>query len=255
MFSFKDSVIKVILLILFISGSIVIFQYPAKLLNMENYVIPLSHTLALLIFIVLIRKENIKEDLKKFKRNKSSFLIYAILPLLSVTFLIVEIPVMLMLPNWSNLTGISSIKSSNVAIMIVYAILLIPVLEGLLFRGLFLDSFLKIYSPLKAIIYSSILFSIIHINPMQTLSAFLSGLIIGWLYYKTESLLPCILFHSIINSANGFLFKYFSPNSIFLIEHNFSYTIFYLICLSFLAVSILIINKNLNNKLVVLKNG
>jgi len=254
MFSLKDSIIKVFLLVLFISGIIVIFQYPAKLLDLENYAIPISHTLALLIFIILIRKEDIKEDFKKFKQNKSSFLIYSILPLLSITFFIVEIPVVLILPNWSNLTGISSIKSSNVTTIIIYAVILIPVLEELLFRGLFLDSFLKIYSPVKAIIYSSVLFSIIHINPMQTLSAFLGGLIIGWLYYKTASLLPCILFHSIINSSNGFLFKYFSPNGIYFKEYNFSYILFYLICLSLLVFFILIINKSFKKKFIVLKN-
>ena len=74
-----------------------------------------------------------------------------------------------------------------------------PVLEELLFRGIVLDGFLKTYSPVKSIIWSSIIFSLFHLNPWQAIPAFLIGLVLGYVYWKTQSLLPCIFIHFINN--------------------------------------------------------
>lgn len=45
------------------------------------------------------------------------------------------------------------------------AVLLAPVLEEMLFRGIMLDGLLKRYSPTKAIVWSAVLFGIVHLNP------------------------------------------------------------------------------------------
>ncbi|RAW00652.1 CPBP family intramembrane glutamic endopeptidase [Pseudochryseolinea flava] len=70
-----------------------------------------------------------------------------------------------------------------------------PVLEELIFRGVILDGLLKRYSPRKAIILSSALFGIIHLNPWQFVAATILGVFIGWIYFKTNNLLLCIIIH------------------------------------------------------------
>ncbi|WP_461205513.1 lysostaphin resistance A-like protein [Clostridium sp. DL1XJH146] len=96
-------------------------------------------------------------------------------------------------------------------------VILAPIMEELLFRGLILKGFLKHYSYKKAIFLSSLLFGIMHFNPWQFLAATLAGIFIGWCYYKTNSLLICIISHSFFNFL-GFitedLFKLFNPNYI-----------------------------------------
>ena len=80
-----------------------------------------------------------------------------------------------------------------------------PVLEELLFRGAITKALLQQYSPTKAILLSALLFGVFHINPAQILPAFLIGILFAWTYYKTASLIPCILMHVLNNSLSVFL--------------------------------------------------
>ena len=54
--------------------------------------------------------------------------------------------------------------------------------------------------PMLAILISSFIFGVIHLNPAQVPFAFAIGLIFGWLYYRTASLIPGIIGHFINNS-------------------------------------------------------
>jgi membrane protease YdiL (CAAX protease family) len=74
-----------------------------------------------------------------------------------------------------------------------------PILEELIFRGIILDGFLKIYSPSKSIILSSILFGLVHLNPWQFLSGLFIGVFMGWIYYRTNSLWLTIIIHASLN--------------------------------------------------------
>ena len=80
-----------------------------------------------------------------------------------------------------------------------------PVLEELLFRGAITHALLQQYNPTKAILISAFIFGIFHINPIQVVAAFLIGLLLAWVYYKTASLLPCILMHILNNSISVYL--------------------------------------------------
>lgn len=79
--------------------------------------------------------------------------------------------------------------------------LLAPILEELLFRGAIqarLQRSLK--NPWEAIFVSSLIFGVVHMNPAQIPFAFLLGMMFGWLYYRTGSLLPGIVGHVLNNS-------------------------------------------------------
>ena len=73
--------------------------------------------------------------------------------------------------------------------------------EELLFRGAIQGHLLrKGMKPLHAILISSAIFGVIHLNPIQVAFAFAIGLIFGWLYYRTGSLVPGIIGHFLNNS-------------------------------------------------------
>lgn len=79
--------------------------------------------------------------------------------------------------------------------------IIVPILEELLFRGAIEGHLLrKGWSPKWAIIVSALIFGLIHGNPAQIPFAFLIGLLFGWLYYRTGSLIPGIVGHIINNS-------------------------------------------------------
>lgn len=79
-----------------------------------------------------------------------------------------------------------------------------PVCEEVTFRGAIEGILLKYTSPWKAVLCSALLFGLIHMNPVQIPFAFALGILLGWLYYKTGSLVPAILSH-FINNATGFI--------------------------------------------------
>lgn len=83
-------------------------------------------------------------------------------------------------------------------------VIVAPILEELIFRGIMLGGLLTRYSPLKSILISSLLFSFVHLNPWQFIAAMISGLFLGWIYYKTRSVVPTIIMHS-VNNLVGFL--------------------------------------------------
>ena len=88
---------------------------------------------------------------------------------------------------------------------IVAITLLGPILEELLFRGGATKALLERYSPRKAIFLSALLFGVFHLNPAQIVAAFFGGLLLAWVYYRTRSLIPCILIHIVNNSISVML--------------------------------------------------
>jgi len=84
---------------------------------------------------------------------------------------------------------------------IVAVCVLAPVLEEMLFRGVLLRGFLARYPRGVAIAYSSLFFGAAHLNVYQFFLAFWLGLILGWLFERSRSLIPCIALHGATNAA------------------------------------------------------
>ena len=83
-----------------------------------------------------------------------------------------------------------------------------PVTEEVLFRGLILRGLLSRYDVRLAIVISAALFAMAHLNPWQTISASLLGVLFGWWYYRTRSIVPGLIGHALVNGsvlACGFL--------------------------------------------------
>lgn len=71
-----------------------------------------------------------------------------------------------------------------------------PIAEEYLFRGLMMRKMLKWnISPWYAIIGSSIMFGLIHLNPAQIPGAIILGIFMAWMCYRTRSLIPGIIIH------------------------------------------------------------
>ena len=74
--------------------------------------------------------------------------------------------------------------------------LLAPVVEEVVFRGAILRALLSsMKSKWGAICFTAALFALIHANPAQMPHAFLMGWLMGWLYMRTGSILPAVVFH------------------------------------------------------------
>lgn len=77
-----------------------------------------------------------------------------------------------------------------------------PVVEEVIFRGAVLRALLSAFNRhWYAIAVSALVFAVAHLNLAQMPHAFITGLLLGWIYYRTGSVLPGILLHWINNTA------------------------------------------------------
>jgi membrane protease YdiL (CAAX protease family) len=78
---------------------------------------------------------------------------------------------------------------------------LVPLIEELLFRGLFLFGLERRYGSGFALLLSSCFFGIVHMAPVPAVYATVAGLVLGALALVTRSIWPGIALHAAINAV------------------------------------------------------
>jgi membrane protease YdiL (CAAX protease family) len=89
-------------------------------------------------------------------------------------------------------------------------VLVAPIMEEILFRGVFFRSFLKHYSVKLSIILSTLLFAVLHTNAAGSFfsgfgSSLLSGAFFAWIVLKTDNIKIAIGCHVLWNLLNYIL--------------------------------------------------
>ena len=94
--------------------------------------------------------------------------------------------------------------------------LLAPVVEEMVFRGAVLRTLLSWRPDRRWLMIgvSALLFAAAHLNPAQMPHAFVIGLLLGWLYARTDSIIPGIAYHWANNTAAYVLFVFYPDPSI-----------------------------------------
>lgn len=126
----------------------------------------------------------------------------------ALSFHLLSDPIVSLFPIPDSLMEMTASVYRNPEIAFFLIVVLAPLLEELLFRGVVLDGYLKNYKPTHAIVGSALLFALIHGNMAQGFGAFFIGLVIGWIYWKTNSIIPGIIIHFVNNAFafSSFLF-------------------------------------------------
>lgn len=99
--------------------------------------------------------------------------------------------------------------------------ILAPLAEELVFRGAILRALLA-WKPSRVwamIAVSAVLFSVVHFNPAQMPHAFLIGLLLGWMYVRTGSIVPAMTFHWANNTAAYLLYRSYPDPSLHLADY------------------------------------
>lgn len=106
----------------------------------------------------------------------------------------------------------ASMSTSVVGILSIS--ILGPIAEEVCFRGGILKALFDWKKNIwLAIILSSVLFAVAHGNLMQGVGAALMGILMGWFYYRTGSIIPSILIHIVNNSLCSFLAFTYGENT------------------------------------------
>lgn len=90
---------------------------------------------------------------------------------------------------------------------VAIAVIIAPVMEEALFRGVLLQGLRRSRGPGSATLWTAIFFALYHVyNPWQIVPTFFLGLVLGWVVLTTRSLVSGILVHGAFNALSLALF-------------------------------------------------
>lgn len=179
----------------------------------DNYIEVVSFVVTALGFLLVLkfmRRNKISINKLVGKSYKKRF-IFEIPITLIVTYIggIGLILIMLFLVYCINPNILDSLQSNlisnqpkltaafTISVSFASAVLLAPIAEEFIFRGVLMNRLYNKYGRIKSIIYSSLVFFIMHMNPNPMTLCL--GISCAILVYKYKSLIPSIALHSLNN--------------------------------------------------------
>ena len=136
-------------------------------------------------------------------------------------------------------------QHKNILCLFMEIVIVNAVFNEWLFRGIILKGLLTHYSPLKAIAWSSIMFSVMHLNPPEIVLVFCLGLAIGWVYWHTRSLWCCIFMHAVIGIVAFLANLRFPDNDRIIADIIGSHYIYYVVALFVCVLTGVLIKKTI----------
>lgn len=105
----------------------------------------------------------------------------------------------------------ASLISQQPAIDFLAVVLMAPLVEELLFRGVIYDALCAFVPAGAAVVFQAMLFGSTHGTLLWILYSTLIGGVLGYVRKHTDSLWPCILMHSAFNGSS-YLFTWFAEH-------------------------------------------
>jgi uncharacterized protein len=94
---------------------------------------------------------------------------------------------------------IRDLGGGSVALVILVTVVLAPIFEELFFRGLLYPALRRRVGYKVAIFIDGLIFGILHFQPLFMISLILVGIVLAYIYEKTDSLFAPILTHAFYN--------------------------------------------------------
>ena len=97
----------------------------------------------------------------------------------------------------SRATGLTAAGS-----ILVY-LFFVPIVEEIVFRGIVLEGLVNVTNRVVAVVLSALIFAGVHAagGARQMTTAFMIGLVFGWLYLQTRSIVPTSVAHIIYDTV------------------------------------------------------
>ncbi len=191
--------------------------------DINKYIVHLSVIAAVLAvavyaLIFLLRRKNFIHEIELKKIPTASCIL---MPIFGAAVNVVMAYILALVPfpeAWISEyeAVISTIAMPNSAVSIIYTVLLAPLCEEITMRGLVHTRIRRILPSFAAMIISSCIFGMIHGITIQVIYASLLGLLIAWIFEKSDSLLAPILFHIGFNTC-GLIIPMYSGNLLLII--------------------------------------
>ncbi len=111
---------------------------------------------------------------------------------------------------WVEIYAVESgaMTSANPVLDILSVVILCPIVEEMLFRGVIYNAFCTIVPASIAIVLQGLLFGSVHSTIIWMIYATFMGCVLGYVRKHTGSIRPCILMHMAFNGSS-YLFNWF----------------------------------------------
>ncbi len=178
-------------------------QVSTKLLLILNIIASMS---AIPLFTVMYQRE---ENHESFWKNdypikllgKFVWIIpFALFAMLSANFFVSFLTLFMpgfMIESYSDTKNI--IDNAPGSLQVIASVILAPIVEELIFRGLIYNRLKRMTSLKVAAVISAVLFGAFHMNWLQAPYAFVIGLLCVFIYEKYQTIFASIFFHGMAN--------------------------------------------------------
>ena len=198
-------------------------EEPQQTYTFISFIIGQGFMLVPLLWFLRSRKEPIAERLR-IRFISSDIIISTIYLSFGIIILSDEldriIQVFLPAPDYIlDLNGLLQPESITGFFLLFTAVVIIaPLGEELLFRGFLQQVLEKHWKDItRAVLVTALLFAIIHMNPYWFIQIYILGILLGFLAWKTNSVIPPLILHGINNGmAMFFSFTEIESNHIYI---------------------------------------
>jgi len=220
----------------------------------------LTMAIPFLYIHMVSRRDSRFPDAVSVRINKPSFgelgpvMTFVLLAIAMIAIMVVIEPATNFLPMPESIKRIFEQVFMDSALWdsILSTCILAPLMEEFLCRGVMMRGMLRTMAPWKAIVWSSLIFGVIHLNPWQAIPAFIIGSFFGWVYYKTHCLWATIFLHCFNNSLSIAITRlhpeYGVDQGLIDILPKETYIIVFVASAAVLCVAILLLNRQLPQK-------
>lgn len=121
------------------------------------------------------------------------------------------------------------IKALAFIIKILASVIIGPISEEILFRGVLFETLNRRLKPVLSAIFTTLIFSIFHLNIVTCLFALIIGAVFMYFYIKSKNLTTSIIIHSMCNLTSIFIL-FLPRNTIFMILYILGSLILFMLC-------------------------
>ena len=127
----------------------------------------------------------------------------------NIVIYIVSISSKYLLPEFDEQNIVQYFKHNKITeLEVLNIVVVVPIIEEIVFRGLFYKLLRSYFSIVPSMLMSSIIFSIVHKNILVSIVLFSLGLILCYSYERNKSIIYPIVIHSLFNMLMLLLILY-----------------------------------------------
>lgn len=104
--------------------------------------------------------------------------------------------------SYEDLAQNFDLSTASPVLMILAVCIVGPIAEELVFRGMIFGKLRRAFSFWPAAIISGIMFGVFHMNIMQGVYASVLGVLLAYVYEKTQTIFGSIFFHIVFNASS-----------------------------------------------------